>query len=98
MKVLILNTYYPEFLKWAYQNNPELHTYDYNRQLQALNELEFGTADFYSRNLRMLGQEAVDVHANNEALQRTWLREFSPAGSKSVRSHEQRMTLLSKMR
>ena len=35
----------------------------------------FGVADFYSGNLRKLGHEAWDIHANNEFAQKAWARE-----------------------
>jgi hypothetical protein len=35
----------------------------------------FGTADFYSRNLHLLGHEATEVIANCEPLQRQWAKE-----------------------
>ena len=35
----------------------------------------FGTSDFYSRNLHLLGQEATEVIANCEPLQRQWAEE-----------------------
>src|ERR1041384_2869313 len=38
-------------------------------------DTQFGVADFYSRNLRKLGHEAWDIHANNELMQKAWARE-----------------------
>lgn len=35
----------------------------------------FGVAGFYSSNLRKLGHEARDIHANNELMQKAWARE-----------------------
>jgi spore maturation protein CgeB len=35
----------------------------------------FGVADFYSSNLRKLGYEAWDIHANSEFMQKGWARE-----------------------
>lgn len=43
--------------------------------MRARNESLFGTADFYSSNLRKLGHEACDIHANNEWMQKAWARE-----------------------
>jgi hypothetical protein len=37
----------------------------------------FGVADSYSSNLSKLGHEAIDIHANNEALQKAWAREHN---------------------
>jgi spore maturation protein CgeB len=35
----------------------------------------FGTADFYSKNLKKLGQEAIDIIANHEPIQKQWAAE-----------------------
>src|SRR5438132_6009097 len=34
----------------------------------------FRMADFYSSNMQKLGQEAYDIHANNEFMQKAWVR------------------------
>jgi hypothetical protein len=75
MRFLILNTDYPEFLTWLYAQNPGVEKTSYDEQLRVRMESLFGVADFYSRNLRSLGHEACDIHANNERLQRAWARE-----------------------
>ena len=68
-RILILDAYYPEVLQGFGREHPEWATLPYADHLQAvLNEL-FGTADFYSRNLRALGWDAVDVIANYPSLQ-----------------------------
>lgn len=75
MKFLILNTDYPEFRRWLYAQHLGLEKQPYEEQMQARNESLFGVADFYSSNLRKLGHEAYDIHANNEFMQRAWARE-----------------------
>jgi len=75
MRFLVLNTDYPEFLRWLYSEHPGLEKQPYEKQMQARNASLFGTADFYSTNLRKLGHEAWDIHANNEFMQRAWARE-----------------------
>jgi spore maturation protein CgeB len=75
MKFLILNTDYPEFLSWLYSKQPGLGQATYAEQLRARMKSLFGVADFYSGNLRRLGHEAWDIHANNEVMQRAWARE-----------------------
>lgn len=64
-KILIVDTYYPDFLR-SLPFDPQS---TYEAQLQAVLDRKFGTADCYSRNLRALGWEAVDVIANHEKLQ-----------------------------
>jgi spore maturation protein CgeB len=75
MKFLILNKDYPEFLSWHYARNPGLERQPYEQQMQVRNESMYGVADFYSSNLRKLGHEAWDIHANNEFMQRAWADE-----------------------
>lgn len=75
MKFLILNTDYPEFLQWLYAKHPGLEEHPYEEQMRVRMESLFGVADFYSTNLRKLGHEAHDIHANNESMQKAWARE-----------------------
>jgi hypothetical protein len=75
VRFLILNTDYPEFLAWLYARNPGLEARSYDEQLGVRMETCFGVADFYSSNLRRLGHEAWDIHANNQRLQSAWARE-----------------------
>ena len=75
LQFLILNTDYPEFLRWLYTHHPGLEQKPYKDQMQVRNESLFGVADFYSSNLRKLGHEAWDIHINNEFMQKAWARE-----------------------
>lgn len=79
MKFLIINTDYVEFLRELYTKNPGLDRASYMEQMRIRNESLFGTADFYSSNLRLFGHEAWDIHANNEYLQKAWVREYTGA-------------------
>jgi len=75
LRFLILNTDYPEFLHWLYGQHPDLERMPFEEQMRVRAESLFGVADFYSSNLRRLGHEAHDVHANNEFMQKAWARE-----------------------
>jgi spore maturation protein CgeB len=78
MKFLIVDSYYPRFLAAALpQVLPGAD--DYASLLDRVLRLRFGTADFYSRNLRSLGHEAQDVIFNCEPLQQRWLLEHGVA-------------------
>ncbi len=79
MKILILNTDYPGFLQAFYGEHPGLARQSYAEQMRARMETLFGVADFYSRNLRLLGHEAIDIHANNPHMQGAWAREHGLA-------------------
>jgi hypothetical protein len=75
MRFLIINTDYPEFLHWLYARHEGLEKQPYEEQMRVRNESLFSTADFYSSNLRKLGHEAYDIHANNEFMQKAWAKE-----------------------
>jgi spore maturation protein CgeB len=75
MKFLILNADYAEFLYWLYAQQPGLESQPYEHQIRARNESLFGTADFYSSNIRKLGHEVWDIHVNNEFIQKAWADE-----------------------
>lgn len=70
-RAAILDTYYPDFLS-TWQLNPEA---GYEAELQRLLAFSFGTADYYSRNLRALGWETLDIIGNYAPLQEQWARE-----------------------
>ena len=75
MKVVVVDTYYGAFLRSHYSAEPDLADAAYEEQHAALMARLFGTSDFYSRHLRALGHEAVEVVANCLPLQRRWARE-----------------------
>ncbi|MCI0602941.1 glycosyltransferase [bacterium] len=77
MRFLFINTDYSPFLRSLYGINQQLANESYQKQLEAREDTLFGTADFYSKNLRRIGHEAWDIHANNFDLQNAWFREFS---------------------
>ncbi|BCA54467.1 hypothetical protein W02_16070 [Nitrospira sp. KM1] len=72
MKILIVNTDYPDFLDWLYQEHAGLDERSYEEQIRVRAGSLYGVADFYSSNLRVLGHEAHDIYANNETLQLAW--------------------------
>jgi spore maturation protein CgeB len=75
LRFLIADTYYPAFLETFHGRHPELAAADYEEALEALMATCFGTSDFYSKNLRLLGREALDVVANDRLLQEKWAAE-----------------------
>jgi spore maturation protein CgeB len=78
LKLMILSTDYPEFLSWLYSQHPRLEREPYEHQARVRRESLFGTADFYSSNLRKLGYEVWDIHVNNEFMQKAWANEYGP--------------------
>lgn len=75
MKFLLIDTYYPRFLTSFRRAHPELASGSFEDQRQALIDQAFGTADFYSYNLKQLGHEAEDFILNDYVLQRQWAAE-----------------------
>lgn len=70
-KILIVDTYYPQFL----ESLPFDPNSSYEVELRKVLDRSFGTADFYSNNLRALGWQAVDLIANHDGLQELYARE-----------------------
>ncbi|MFJ2995298.1 glycosyltransferase [Pandoraea sp. NPDC087047] len=75
MRILLLDTYYPAFLKATYAAQPGLAAASYDAQHQAMLGQLFGTSDFYSRHLQAMGHEAHDLIVNNLPAQTTWAKE-----------------------
>jgi hypothetical protein len=81
MRVLIVDTCYPAFLRRHYERSRGLAERSYNEQWRALMDTHFGTADAYSHFLQPLGHEAHEVVANAGPLQQAWAREHGLAGA-----------------
>ena len=77
MKFLIIDTYYPAFLRACYAQHPGLSSRPYAEQWRVLMDQCFGTADFYSFHLQSLGHEAHEVVINCNPLQRRWAKEHA---------------------
>ena len=72
MKILIVDTYYDRFLKLFYKRNPNLKNCEYDFQLKALLNSNFGTSDTYSYYFNKNNWEARDLIVNCLFLQRKW--------------------------
>jgi spore maturation protein CgeB len=75
LRVLIINTDYPAFLKQHYQRHPDLADATFDAQMAARNASFFGVFDAYSWGFEANGHEAWEVHANNGLLQRRYMTE-----------------------
>lgn len=74
MKILIVDTYYDKFLKTFYKKNPTLKNLEYNFQLKALLDSNFGTSDTYSYYFNKNNWEAKDLIVNSFFLQKEWAK------------------------
>lgn len=81
MRILVVDTCYPAFLRDHYARTPELVEKSYEEQWRALMDTFFGTADSYSHHLAPLGHEAHEVVANCEPMLQAWAREHGLAGA-----------------
>ena len=95
MRVLIVDTYYPAFLKWHYSRSTGLEAKPYAEQWRALMGTFFGVGDAYSHNLAALGHEAHEVVVNAAQLQSAWALEH---GLPSVGESSSEETLLAQIR
>jgi spore maturation protein CgeB len=75
LRVLIINTDYPAFLKQHYNRHPALAEGSFDVQMAARNASFFGVFDAYSKGFKANGHDAWEVHANNGLLQRRYMTE-----------------------
>jgi len=75
VKILIVDTYYPEFLKGFLRARPGLAQNSYSEQHAALMAARFAESDSYSFYLGKLGHAATETIANADFVQRQWARE-----------------------
>jgi spore maturation protein CgeB len=75
-KFMFVDTYYDNFLSDFY-HRAAVGNQDYAQHLNLLLNESFGTADFYSKNLRKLGHIANDVIFNDPQLQQKWVKEHT---------------------
>jgi spore maturation protein CgeB len=75
LRVLIVDSYYKQFVTDFYARDPDLRTRSYDAQWRALMDECFGTADFYSSNLSALGHPAAEIAYTCQPLQRRWAKE-----------------------
>lgn len=73
--LLKIATYYRDFLKQYYNDNPNIINESYDKQFEHLMSQEFGWANYYSKSLNKLGVEAYEIVANAKHLQHQWARE-----------------------
>jgi len=77
MRFFIINACYKNFLNDFYNRSLEIKNASYAKQKELLLAKQFGTADFYSKNLKNLGHKAEEFIINNQILQKQWAREHN---------------------
>ncbi len=74
MKFLIIDIYYDGFLKKFYKSLAGIDLgYEENKH-RIMRQL-FGTADYYSKNLNLIGNISEDIIYNDKILQNKWVKE-----------------------
>jgi spore maturation protein CgeB len=86
MRILIVDTCYPAFVKSHYERNPGLERATYDEQWRALMATSFGTSDAYSHFLEPLGHPAHEVVVDCDALQAAWAAEHDLGGADRERT------------
>ena len=79
MKLLLIDTYYQQFLDDLYAREPSLAVQDFDAQLARLLAQAFSVGDAYSDSLRTLGCECLEIIANASPLQARWAAEHDLA-------------------
>jgi SAM-dependent methyltransferase len=98
LRIVVVDTYYHNFLRSVYTADPSLAQRSFSEQRRALLDRCFGTSDFYSSNLRVLGHDAEDIIANCEPLQRSWARERGLSWDSAVTKSQKKRRLLHVLR
>jgi hypothetical protein len=66
---------YPEFVASFLKDNPDHPSLPYAELHRRLIATRYGLSDFYARQMNRLGNDAAEVFASVEVLQRAWARE-----------------------
>lgn len=72
MKFFIINTDYQDFIDKKYRLNPEIKKSCFSDQLKYRYDTLFGVSNFYSKNLRLIGHDAIDIIFNDCTMQGRW--------------------------
>ena len=77
MRILLIDTYYEQFLDDLYAREPTLAESDFDVQLRRLFDQVFSVGDAYSDSLRALGCECLEIIVNASFLQARWAAEHN---------------------
>lgn len=75
LRILLIQTYFPEFLERLYAERPALADLEFDEQRRRILQSACAIGDAYSSGLRRLGCEAVDVIVNADRMQQRWANE-----------------------
>jgi hypothetical protein len=75
LRILLVDTVYPEFVTWLYHQEPELARRSYKDQLSRALETCYHNVSVWADPLRRLGFEVHEIWSNHVPLQYTWCQE-----------------------
>ena len=75
VRILLIDTVYPEFVRWLYDQEPDLIERSHAAQLERALETCYHNVSVWADPLRLLGYEVHEVWANHAPLQYSWCRE-----------------------
>lgn len=90
--VLVIQTFYPEFLKEIYRAEPGLADLDFDSQCAKLFSSAFSTSDAYSHGLAALGCRTWEIICNADAAQGRWARDRGICLTGNI--HDQRRAIV----
>jgi spore maturation protein CgeB len=74
-RILLIDTVYPEFIRWLYTERPELIDLSYEEQMRQSQETCYHNVSVWAEPLREIGYEVFDIWAGHVPLHFTWARE-----------------------
>ncbi|MCO6436337.1 MAG: glycosyltransferase [Phycisphaerae bacterium] len=92
MRILLVQTWYPEFLTELYRAEPQLARLPFEPQLQRLFDTAFGIGNAYSHGLRKAGCDACEVICNADEVQARWATEHGLALEGNI--HDRRRQII----
>lgn len=92
LRVMVIQTFYPEFLKEIYRIEPVLGKLGFEDQCARLFATGFGTSDAYSQGLAALGCETWEVICNADAAQMRWANDHGIRPTGNI--HDQRREIV----
>lgn len=90
--VLLINTYYPQFLDSLYAEEANLAEKPFDVQHQFISKQAFGAGVAYVRGLRSAGCRVQEIICNADVMQRQWAREHDVCFSSHV--HDMRREIV----
>ncbi len=91
MNILVVHTYYAEYLDDLYSADPALGDLDFEEQRRRILATGFCLADVYSDGLRALGCDAQDLIVNADRLQARWAAEQGLSLSGNIHNQRRRI-------